>query len=66
VIDGVQSTCYYNSYDLAMDAAKTKVARDGLSEDKIFRHQALNGQMMPISTIASGQGAARAKPAFHA
>ncbi len=66
VIDGIQSVSYYHTYDLAMDAAKAKLARDGLIEGKIFRRQALNGDMLPITVIATGQGAARIKPGFHA
>lgn len=66
VIDGVQSACYYHTYDLAMDAAKVKLARDGLFESKIFRRQALNGDMVPIRPFVSDQGATHAKPIFHA
>jgi hypothetical protein len=66
VIDGVQSACYYHTYDLAMDAAKAKLAREGLVEGKVFRRQALNGDMLPITAIVAGQGAARTKPRFHA
>lgn len=66
VIDGVQSASYYHTYDLAMDAAKAKLARDGLVDGKIFRHQAMNGEMLPISKVVAVQGAARAKPGFHA
>jgi hypothetical protein len=66
VIDGVQSASSYHTYDLAMDAAKAKIARDGLVQDKIFRRQALNGDMLPISALAATQAAPRGKPRFHA
>jgi len=66
VIDGVQSPCYYHTYDLAMDAAKAKLAREGLFEGKVFRRQALNGDMLPITVAVAGQGAAHIKPGFHA
>ena len=54
VIDGVQSTSCYHTYDLAMDAAKAHIARSMGAKDKIFRRQALNGEMLPVSVIARG------------
>lgn len=58
VIDGVQSASYYHTYDLAMDAAKAHIARKGAVGDKIFRRQALNGEMLPVAALghaAAGQ-----------
>lgn len=58
VIDGIQSPSYYHTYDLAMDAAKSEIARRGLSDDKVFRRQGLNGDMMPVpGVIHRGSGA---------
>ena len=53
VIDGVQSASYYHTYELAVDAARANVARKGNAGEKIFRIQALNGEMMPISGLAT-------------
>jgi len=54
LIDGVQSACYYHTYDLAMDAAKAHLARSGSTRDKVFRRQALNGEMLPVQILAHG------------
>ncbi|WP_117192221.1 hypothetical protein [Rhizobium terrae] len=54
VIDGVQSASYYHTYDLAMNAAHAHLARIGASGDKVFRRQAPNGEMLPVSMLAKG------------
>jgi hypothetical protein len=51
VIDGIQSASYYHTYELAMAAAKAKVARDRNGKVELFRRQALNGEMLPIPVM---------------
>ncbi len=55
VVDGVQSPSYYHTYDLAMDAAKAHIARNAGTKDKIFRRQALNGDMLPVSALGQSR-----------
>ncbi|MBB4346527.1 hypothetical protein [Aliirhizobium cellulosilyticum] len=52
VIDGVQSASFYHSYELALDAARTHLATRGRRDGRIFRCQALNGNMLPIDIAA--------------
>jgi hypothetical protein len=54
VIDGVQSASYYHTYDLAVDAARAQLARAGTAREKVFRRQALNGEMLPVQILARG------------
>lgn len=48
VIDGIQSASSYHSYELALDAARTRLATRGGYQTRIFRSQGLNGSMLPI------------------
>jgi hypothetical protein len=52
VIDGVQSASFYHSYELALDAARTHLATRGGHDGRVFRCQALNGNMLPIEIAA--------------
>lgn len=52
VIDGVQSASFYHSYELALDAARTHLATRGGRDSRVFRCQALNGNMLPIEIAA--------------
>jgi hypothetical protein len=51
VIDGVQSASSYHTYDLAVEAARRQITKGGGYETKIFRRQALDGNMKPIHTF---------------
>lgn len=48
-IDGVQSACAYPTYELALEAARAKLARN--ARGKVFRRQALNGEMLPVQAM---------------
>ena len=64
VVDGVQSASYYHTYDLAMDAAKAHIARTAGTKDKIFRRQALNGEMLPVVTLSRGGAGTAPRPSL--
>jgi hypothetical protein len=53
VIDGVQSPCAYYSYELALEAAQAQLARKG--RGRLFRYQALNGEMLPVQAMSLGK-----------
>lgn len=53
-IDGIQSASCYHTYELALEAARRHIARDGGHFTRIFRRQELNGTMVPIQSIIAG------------
>ncbi len=54
-VDGVQSASCYHTYELALDAARKHLAREGGHHTRIFRRQELNGSMMPIPSTLTDQ-----------
>lgn len=62
VIDGLRSPSFYHTYDLALQAARTELARRGRPVHDVFRRQAMDGEMHPVMTRQPGLGT----PAPHA
>ncbi|RWX79268.1 hypothetical protein EPK99_11985 [Neorhizobium lilium] len=58
VIDGVRSASYHHTYELALEAAKSQFVRKGRFAERLFRLQAPNGEMLPISRSPTVAGAA--------
>ena len=53
VLNGVESDCAFHTYELAVEAAKARVARD--MRKRVFRFQNLKGEMLPVPTGLSPQ-----------
>lgn len=51
IIDGIQSASCYHTYDLALEAARQHMRRAGVGR-QMFRRQALDGRMLPVSVMA--------------
>jgi RNase P/RNase MRP subunit p29 len=46
VLNGVEAECSFHTYELAVEAAKARLARD--RRKRVFRFQGLNGEMLPV------------------
>ncbi len=55
VLNGVEADCSFHTYELAVEAAQARLARD--TRKRVFRFQSLTGEMLPMPASGSFQGA---------
>ncbi len=54
VLNGVEAECSFHTYELAVEAAKARLARD--MRKRVFRFQSMNGEMLPVTGNVHLQG----------
>jgi hypothetical protein len=62
VIDGVQSSSYFHTSELAVEAAKVQLVRRGRFHTDVFRCLGVDGKMAPIEMLPK---AGIPKASFH-
>lgn len=53
ILNGVESECAFHTYELAVAAAKSRLAME--TRQRVFRRRELNGDMLPVRPVAFPQ-----------